>query len=216
MHTRLNILLGLACALGLSVVAACRQESSPPQQALSSALERPLEACQEQDEACRLSPTLDPAAACQDSVRTCLQSVASWMQESRALIEKCREESAQCLISQPTEALSCNDQFEGCVAPAFQPNAASAEDAGASDKDAGVTTTIPVTQEAAGSTSPPPVAGSGGSSEPTGLPPPLPGSDTAADACLSELQECLTPGADLIACAEYARTCLRWALLPAR
>jgi hypothetical protein len=193
---------------------------------VSLALERPFEACEARYETCRVSPTTEPAA-CQDSMRNCLREVATWMQQSRALIEKCREQAAQCRISQPTQALSCNDQFESCVAPAFQPGASSDDDAGVPDQDAGATTTPSTpTEGAAGSISPPPVAGSGGSAggeapttpptTPPGLPPtlPMPGSATASDACRSELLECLTPSADLAACATRARECLRSNLLP--
>jgi hypothetical protein len=145
-------------------------------------------------------------------MRKCLQSVADWMQESRTLIEKCREEATQCRVARPTEAFSCNDQFQSCVAPAFRPGASSDEDAGTANADAGAATTRP-TEGAAGSTSGG-AAGAGGIAAPPGLPPQLPGSVTAADACRSELLECLTPGADLAACATHARECLRSGLLP--
>jgi hypothetical protein len=180
------------------------------------ALERPFEACQERYETCRVSQNPDPAA-CQESMRKCLQSVATWMQESRALIEKCRGEAAQCRVSQPTDLSGCNDQLESCVAPAFRPGV-SDEDAGVSDDDAGVTTTAPSapTEGGAGTTSLPPTtptAGAGG--QPPELPPTLPGRTTASDACRGQLLECLTPSADPIACATRARECLRSSLLPA-
>jgi hypothetical protein len=194
-------------SFGAGVLVACGEESAlPQQQPLTAALERPFEACQERFETCRVAPGADPAA-CQASMRGCLEEVATWMQKSRALIEMCRAEATQCRISQPLPQSSmCDQQFEACVAPAFQP--------GASDEDAGV----PADHDAG---APPPAdPGAAGRGPGPGRPrlpprvPMIPTQPTPADACRSELLECLSPSADLAACATRARDCLRASLIP--
>jgi hypothetical protein len=202
-----------AFGLGLSALAACGQESSPAQQQpLIAALDGPLDACQERFETCRLSPSADPAA-CQASMRACLEGVATWMEQSRALIEMCRVEAGECLVSQPGPqgAFTCQQQYQSCVAPAFQPGS-SDEDAGVADQDdAGATT------GAAGGSPDPGTAGSGGGRFPRRLPPRVPTQPTAptpADACRDELLACLSPSADLVQCATRARECLQASLLP--
>lgn len=206
--------MSLACAVsfGAGALMACGEEVAAPHQPVTAALERPFEACQERFETCRVTPGADPAA-CQASMRMCLEEVATWMRESRALIERCRAEAAQCRISQPgPQSRACDEQFEVCVAPAFQP--------GASDEDAGV----PAEQDA-GASEPsgaagaagPGTAGRGGLGRRPRLPPripTMPTTPTPADACRRELLECLTPAADLAACATRARDCLRSSLLP--
>lgn len=208
--------MNLVCALslGAGALVACGEESvSQPQRPLTAALERPFEACQERFETCRVTPGADPAA-CQASMRGCLEEVATWMQKSRALIEMCRAEAAQCRVSQPLPpSRACDDQLEACVAPAFQPGA-SDEDAGVpSDQDAGASAPM----GAAGSAGDPGAAGRGPGRGRPGLPPrvpTIPTLPTPADACRGELLECLTPSADLAACATRAQQCLRASLIP--
>jgi hypothetical protein len=206
----------LTLGLGLSVLAACGQDSSTEQnQPLSAALERPFAVCQERFETCQVAPGADPVA-CQASMRTCLESVATFMQQSRALIENCRTEATQCSISQPSpESLACQEQLEVCVAPAFRPGA-SDDDAGApvnTDEDTGVSVGAVGATGAAGAPAPGAAGSSAGPSRP-GLTPRVPGTLTPADACRSELLECLTPSADLVQCATRARECVRSSLLP--
>ena len=216
MHTVIRSSMSLVCALslGAAVLPACGEESaSQQQQPLTAALERPFEACQERFETCRVTPGADPAA-CQASMRGCLEEVATWMQKSRALIEMCRAEAAQCRVSQPLQSRVCDEQLEACVAPAFQPGA-SDEDAGVpSDQDAGASTPT----GAAGAAGDPGAAGRGpGRGRRPGLPPRvpmIPTLPTPADACRSELLECLSPSADFAACATRAQACLRASLIP--
>lgn len=208
-------------------VGACSSPAQDPAPSYGSALENPIVACQGEYDHCRLGPGAD-IAQCQASMRTCLTSVAQWVQESRMLLEQCREQLVQCRSARGDTPAQCQTKFDACIAPAFRPGT-NGEDAGV-DEDAGVGRRYPGGERTAGAGAPPVAgrspgaAGRGGSAAPRGPGfPTLPGAagsgglfQTPGDTCNAGLFQCIAAGGDPLQCATQARECLRsgFGLLP--
>jgi hypothetical protein len=163
-------------------------------------------------------------------MRTCLTSVAQWVQQERMLLEHCREQFAECRSARGDTPAQCQMKFEACIAPAFRP-ASNGDDAGVDD-DAGVSPRYPRGGERTAGAGAPPVAGraagaggSGGSPAPRtpGGFPTFPGAagsgglvQTPGDTCNAGLLQCIGAGGDPLQCATQGRECLRagFGLLP--
>jgi hypothetical protein len=226
----------LACVLA---AAACSSsDPMPSSEALGSALENPIIACQSRFNACpRATPS--QALQCDATMRTCLQGVASWLQQSRQLLQQCSVDAEKCRIAKPGAGSElCRMQFESCITPLFS----SGEDAGIDD-DGGAPTGVAGSGAAGSGMKHPSGPSSGTAGRGPGLAPgfptfpPLPGLPTrpiqpglpfgsgstmaagsgaptaAAGAptnCMSDMLQCMVPpGANLGDCAMHARECLR-------
>lgn len=227
--------LQFSWATCLVLGAGCGSQEPDRAGEIQLSLENPIIACQAQFEDCQRGPGASPEK-CRASMQSCLTSVAKWVAESRQLLEQCRGQVVQCRrMNLGRSATMCETQFNQCIAPAFRPRGG--EDAGV-EEDAGVTPprrqprtpragagaaagagplagthaaagAAGATAAVAGSAA---VAGTGATGRsssapvlpPFALPPAAP-----ADACGSQLLECIGAGTNLDTCAMQGRECLR-------
>jgi hypothetical protein len=226
--------LQFSWATCLVLGAGCGSQEPDSTGALQLSLENPIIACQEQNETCQRAPGTSPEK-CRASMQKCLTSVATWVAESRRLLEQCRAKAFDCRRTHlGTAASICETQFDQCIAPAFRPREEDAgveEDAGARMPPRGprgpsAGAAAPVAgapAPIAGAPSAPiagssAAAGSGGrSSVPTSpFTFPLIAPTAPADACGTELLKCVATGTGLDSCAMQARECLRASFGPTR
>jgi hypothetical protein len=232
MRTILKQFLQFTWATCLVFGTGCGSQEPDRAGEIQLSLENPIIACQAQFDDCQAVPGAS-ADKCRASMQSCLTSVATWVAESRRLLEQCRGQVIQCRRSNLGRAAAmCETQFDQCIAPAFRPRE---EDAGVDDDDAGVRTPSrrtprtpsagnPATPSAgaaapsAGASGaagrPPAVAGSGARASSASVPVspfvfPALAPTAPADACGGELLECLASGTNLDSCATHARECLR-------
>ena len=154
--------------LGLSF-GACSQNTpeanEPHVGPLESALESPVESCEQQQVSClRAATDRAEAVECSAAFRECLGGAADAGQQLAAALQACRDKATECAVQGGAMGAStCRDELEACV------SAASAEDSQPPAADAG--TPDPMQPSAAGEEAPaPPDAGGPGIPGRPGLP----------------------------------------------